>query len=510
MTQIPQAPARYDAGTGIEDIYTLSPLQQGMLFHILSAPKNRFYLDQTVCTLRGKLDPQAFEEAWGRVQNRHPALRTGFLWEGLSKPVQVVYREVPVALEILDWRPLAPRLKDAQLQAFLRDDRRRDFDLTHPPLMRLHLIQMDEQIWRVVWTVSHLISDAWCATTVLSEVVQIYESLRRKEPAMLPKARPYRDFIAWLKRRDLASSEHYWRQRLAGYRKPVHLVEEEDPRWSSRDAGHRQESLRLSTEKTRDLRQLAREHQLTLNTLVQGAWALVLAHQTERDDVVYGTTMAGRPADLEGVEGIVGPFINTLPQRVKMDASRPLVQWLQELQGDQLEMRLHEQAPLRRIQSWSELQDGERLFSCILVFLSFADLIDRNTGSLELSELRYIGRPHYGLTVNVQPGKELILEMTYDMRSYPWVKVCEYLDQLSRVLTSFLRGLSPTVGEVLEDLATDQDRRRENQRRRRRDSNTDKLRITRPVPVRMVKSPSSLSEAQLLQGEGGIPPLGKG
>ncbi len=146
----------------IEDIYTLSSTQQGMLFHILIEPELGMYLEQTLCTLEGKLNVSAFEKAWQQIIERHPSLRTGFVYKNLEKPVQVVYRRVKLAIEQYDWRKLPITEQDKQLNAFVEADRKRGFEISEPPLMRLTLIHIDEEMYQLIWSAYHLILDGWC------------------------------------------------------------------------------------------------------------------------------------------------------------------------------------------------------------------------------------------------------------------------------------------------------------------------------------------------------------
>lgn len=473
----------------IEDIYGLSPLQQGMLFHILSAPGSRLYLDQTLCTLDGALDVDAFQRAWQTVIDRHPGLRTAFMWEGLSKPVQVVYREVPLPIEQADWRHLSPKAQASQLQSFLAEDRRQAYDLTRPPLTRLYLIRMSDDSYQLVWSVSHLVVDAWCSSIVLDEVVRLYEAYRQGSLPVLPAVHPYRDYIAWLRRQELARAESFWTDYLQGFNVPTGLSHE-DPSgtWPGTTLGYRQEDTTLPELDVVALRSRARDLQVTLNTLVQAAWSLVLAHRTDESDVVFGTAVSGRPPSLPGVESIVGLFINTLPHRVTLQRETALGPWLQQVQARQVEIRQYEHTPLAKIQGWSNIPAGLPLFESLVVFLNIVDLERQDTGSLDLRNLRYVGRPHYPLTLQVTPGRrELRLEAVYDVARFRQMTVLEVLGQLKAVLgvLAMRPHATTTVNDVLSLLARSDRDRQLQETRRRRDSNTGKLRLTKAIKVKL-------------------------
>ena len=481
------------AGMGadrIEDIYTLSPLQQGMLFHILSAPDSRLYLDQTLCTLDGRLEVEPFQRAWQTVVDRHPGLRTAFLWEGLSKPVQVVYRGVALPVEQLDWRHLSSSVQRSQLEAFLHQDRQRAFDLTRPPLTRLYLIRMSEDSYQLVWSVYHLVVDAWCSSIILNEVVALYEAYRRGEDAHLEPPPPYREYISWLRRQDLAEAEAFWRQYLQGYNQPCFLARDDfSGTWPGGNTGFRHEQTCLSEVDTVALRSRGREFQLTLNTLVQGAWALLVAHRTGAGDVVFGSAVSGRPPSLPGVESIVGLFINTLPHRVRVSRSAALIPWFKQLQARQVEMRQYEFTPLSKIQGWSEIPAGIPLFESNVVFLNVVDLARQDTGSLAVQNVRYVGRPHYALNLHVNPGSQLGLEMVYDACKFRQSSVHEILHQLKALLQVFVLRPESTVDEIMALLARSDEEKKAEETRKRRDSNTGKLRLTRPIRVRVPGTP---------------------
>jgi surfactin family lipopeptide synthetase C len=182
----------------IEDIYKLSPMQQGMLFHTLYAPDSEVYREQTSCSLKGNLNVSAFQQAWGQVVHRHPILRTAFYWEELSEPLQVVQRQVELPWEQRDWRGLSSLEQHGWLEAFLEADRARGFDLGQAPVMRCALLREAEDTYRFVWSSHHLLLDGWSLSLLLKEVLAFYEAYCRGRELRLESPRPYRDYIAWL------------------------------------------------------------------------------------------------------------------------------------------------------------------------------------------------------------------------------------------------------------------------------------------------------------------------
>ncbi|RMF26124.1 MAG: non-ribosomal peptide synthetase, partial [Chloroflexi bacterium] len=283
----------------VQDFYPLSPMQQGMLFHSLLAPEAGMYIEQLSCTLRGDLDVSAFTRAWQRVVDRHPILRTAFIGEGLKEPIQVVHRRVRLPIEQQDWRTLPPAEQEARLERFLEAERQRGFQLSKPPLMRLALIRVEERAYKFVWTHHHLLMDGWSLPILLQEVLAFYEAFRQGRDLYLPPSRPYRDYIVWLKKQDMARAEAFWRRLLKGFTAPTPLTVDRRPAGDGdgsppEETDYRKLDILLSAETTAALQALARQHQLTLNTLVQGAWALLLSRYSGEDDVVFGATVSGR------------------------------------------------------------------------------------------------------------------------------------------------------------------------------------------------------------------------
>src|SRR6185369_12670863 len=355
----------------IEEIDELSPMQQAMLFHSLMAPGSGVYVLQMSLRLSGRLDLPAFERAWRSLVARHSILRTAFFWEDLGAPRQVVFRQVDLKMERTCWRGLAAAEQEERLASFLAADRARGFELTEAPLLRLTLFELAEDVHQIVWTQHHLVTDGWSQGVVLGELLSTYDAFAAGREPALEAAPSFVDYLAWLKRQDQGAAEAFWRRSLAGFSTPTVLAAREEraeePAGTPGIAARRQD-LALPAAVSTALRAMARRRRLTLNTLAQGAWALLLAQESGREDVVFGVTVAGRPADLPGAESIAGPFLNTLPLRVEVAPERGLHAWLAALQEHQAVARRHEHAPLVDVQRWSGLPPGVALFDHILVF----------------------------------------------------------------------------------------------------------------------------------------------
>jgi amino acid adenylation domain-containing protein/non-ribosomal peptide synthase protein (TIGR01720 family) len=437
---------------GIEDVYPLSPMQEGLLFHSLYAPQGGLYVEQVQNLFRGALDVAALRTAWERVQERHAILRSSFRWEGLRRPLQVVQQQAALPWEEEDWRGLSHTEQREKLEALLRADRERGFELTQAPLMRMTLLRLGESEWQFVWSFHHILLDGWCISLLLQEVFHFYEGYQQGDDVELGRARPYRDYIEWLAKQDLDAAESYWRNRLAGFRAPIHLgIDAESGSDDTKSYG--EQNLELSKESTGVLEALAREQQVTLNTVVQGAWAVLLSRYSGERDVVYGVTVSGRPAELAGVEQMVGLFINTLPLRVEVGVEAEVGSWLQLLQAEQAELRQYEYSPLVEVQGWSEVERGTPLFETLLAFENYpvTKVIGEQSGSeaaVKYEQEWAMERTNYPLTLLVGPGERLLLRALYAEQHYAAETIERVLGHLEQILVSMAAGAQQRVSEL--------------------------------------------------------------
>ena len=310
--------ARY-AGLTIADLYPASPLQQGMLFHSLAAPNSSVFTTQVCCQFDGDLDVAALRRAWADALARHAVLRTAFVIDAVDEFHQAVFQDVQLPWTVEDWshRPACDR--DAALADWLRDDRARGFDISRAPLMRMAVIKQEARRHCFVWTHHHALLDGWSFAMVLGEVFAAYQSRHHGKVPRFADRAPYRDYIAWLQRQDRAAAERYWRETLAGFAGATVLnVDEATGTRRSGAETHDEQILYVDEAATRRIEALAHEQRVTLNTVVQGAWAMLLSKYSGDTDVVFGTTVSGRPSDLPGVEEMIGLFMNGLPLRVEL------------------------------------------------------------------------------------------------------------------------------------------------------------------------------------------------
>ncbi|MBV9773485.1 MAG: amino acid adenylation domain-containing protein, partial [Gemmatimonadetes bacterium] len=435
----------------VEDAYPLTPMQEGMLFHSLMSPAAGAYVVQFGFDLVGELDVDALVRAWQGVVDRYAALRTSFAWEGMESPVQVVHRTAPVPVYREDWRGMPEAEREAHLRAYLRDDRVRGFDPAHAPLMRVLLFRTGDDVHRMVWTHHHLVMDGWSLPLALRDVAALYDAFAAGQEAHLPPARPYREYVAWLGRQDVAEAERFWRRELAGFAAPTPLGVDLPAAARTADAGHLERVVRLPAAETRALQAAGRRHGLTLNTLVQGAWTLLLSRYSGEDEVVFGAVVSGRPHELEGVEEMVGLFINTLPVRVPVPGRARLPEWLGALQRRNVAVREHGYVPLVQVQRWSEVPAGEPLFETAVVFENYP--VPAAMGATERRvEVRLADaeqQTSYPLLLGVDIGAEMTLQLEYD----PGRFAAGAVERVGRHLRALLSGIAAGPERALDELS---------------------------------------------------------
>jgi hypothetical protein len=449
-----------DPATALDDEYELSPMQQGMLYDTIASPEPGMYCIVVSYRLNGSIDVPALFDAWRTVVARHPILRTSFHWHEQSAPTQAVHRAVELPVVEIDWRTLSETDQRTKLAELLEAENRRGFDVTRPPLMRLSLVRCADNVYELVVTHHHLLLDGSCKPLLFAEVFAAYEALRRHEPMALDTPTPYRCFIEWLREQDRTAAERFWRDELAGFAEPTPLW----PRLSVSAAGtdgehsYREHHVALDVAETDRLRSFARSHRLTLNTVVSGAWALLLGHASRRDDVVFGATVNAQPPDLDGIETMLGLFINTLPVRFQVPPAAKVADWLRGAQLHQTRARDYDYTPLSSLQQWSGVARGLPLFESIIVFennLGFGADSERH-GSVEVTDVRAHIRNSLPLTLRCVPGRSLSMQLLHETGRFSSKAVTSIAGALVHVLRALAENnaenSNATVAQMLERL----------------------------------------------------------
>ena len=440
----------------VEDVYPLSPVQKGMLFHSLDEPTSGIYIEQYTCIFSNELDVGNYKLAWESIVKRQPVLRTAFLWDGLDEPLQVVRSEIDLIWKEEDWRNYTLGAVKDQLESFLKTDRESGFNIGHAPLMRFALIQTKEEVFQFVWSFHHMIVDGWSTLAILKEVTAAYNAFCQEQEPVFINRRPYRDYIAWLQNQNFSKTELFWEGQLKGFSSPTplgNILSRQVAR------GHGEMETNLSQETMDALQKLARDNRLTLNTIIQGAWAVLLSRYSGNRDVVFGTTVATRPVDLDGVEDMIGLLINTLPVRTLIDNDTPVLSMLTELQKQQIEMRQFHYSPLVEVKRCSDVSGSQNLFDSIVVFENYPilPLSVEKPGELKISDVHYREQSNYPIAILAVPGIRLQLIIIYDRSLFRDDTISRMLGHFHTVLHSFLDNPKQRLCEL--SLLTNAERR---------------------------------------------------
>ncbi|WP_431685778.1 amino acid adenylation domain-containing protein [Hahella sp. NBU794] len=411
----------------IKNIYPLTPVQEGMLFHALLEPESSAYFQQTAWRLRGELDADAFEQAWRLLAQRHDLLRTLFSHQQSDQPLQIVLHQLPPLIERQDLRHIDSLRADAYCRHFRDNERRQGFDLTQGPLWRISLLRLEDNLWEVVWSHHHILLDGWSYGLLLSELLATYRSLCKGEDAEaqlnLTPTPPFSRYARWLAAQDQDASAQYWRTYMEGFTEPT------EPPFRKYHADAQPESAELSFQlsrgQTERLQSLCAQHGITLNALLQATVATLLARCCDQEDVAFGTVVSGRPADLASVENMVGPFINTVPCRIRVAPDYSLLQLAQTLQQRHLASAPHHYYPLAKIQAAAGFAGQDQgLFNLVMAVENYpVDALvkraaDQSDLGFAVEDVFSFEKTHYDFDLQFMPGERLQGKLIYNRSRY--------------------------------------------------------------------------------------------
>lgn len=427
----------------IDDIYTLTPMQAGLLYHTLQDPTGSMYVEQGRCRLVGRLDASRLISAWRQAVERHDALRTCVQWKGLRHPVQVVHREVELPVTTEDWAGIDYEGSEQRLASWLNKDLEAGFDLTRPPLLRVALLQLTQSEYALVWTFHHLILDAWAEANMLTEVMRFYESGSvAAEPA--PK---FRDYVRWLKTSDNTESLAFWRDYLKGAK----------PRLTAPGRRESNKTIlrQVAPEVERGVRALAANARTTVHSIFLSLWALFLRAWSRRRDAIFGVTVSGRPPELLQASELIGALFNTVPVRALLDDSESVIDMVRRMHANYASLAPHEFTPLSVIRQAAQAETEAELFDTVVVFLNHALTVKGQALSdCEVRDVRCNSRSSYGLTFRVSERAPMTLELLYDESSLETGRADFILDGLHSALRAMASGHDKPAGEVAEILST--------------------------------------------------------
>jgi len=445
---------------GIKDIYPLSPMQEGMLFHALYAPASSAYFMQMSYQLQGDIRIDWLKESLNKLLDRYDILRTCFIHESFHQPLQVVKKQQTADFHFRDISQSPVHAGDRQRQeayikAYKTKDRQRLFDLTKDVLMRLAVIRIEPRFFEFIWSFHHILMDGWCLGILIEEFFDIYKGFLTNHSRSLPPVTPYVTYIRWLERQDKAAAERYWTRTLANYDTAVGVPASGELK-SAGDAEYKRGNIKslLSPEKHRALSALAARQHITLNTLMQVAWAIVLGRCNRARDVVFGAVVSGRSAGIEGMETMIGLFINTIPVRVAFQPDTTLNQLLRNIQDQAIESEPFNHFPLASAQNLTPLK--QNLLNHIIVFENYP-LVEQLEGMMDrkehnkvkigakVSNTTAVDQTGYDFNLLITPGRRISIEFKYNANIYDTSDIHRISGHLLRVLDQFIEDTGAAV-----------------------------------------------------------------
>ncbi len=431
-----------------EDIYELTPMQQGMLFHTLYTEGSDAYIEQFCYDLSGNLDENLFQKAWEEIVQRHGVLRTSFQWKGISKPVQVVRKDAELPWKNVDWSALNGEQIEIEFKKFIKQDRAIGFSMETAPVMRCTLIKLGDNSHKFVWTFHHILMDGWSYPIIQKEVFAVYQALKEGKQADLPRPLPYKQYILWLGQQDKAAAEEFWSKELEGVESPTPLITDSEVRAGENEIDECE--IKLSPQLTSELQSLAKQNRLTLNTIIQGVWSIILSTYSGERDVLFGGTVSGRTPSLKNVEKMVGLFINSLPVRVNVDTDKEIIPWLKTLQSNHIERDQFSYSSLVDIQEWSGMPRGSQLFENILVFENYPldKSLEEGISGIKIKNLRAFERTNFPVTVLITPGESLGIRILYETSKYKAATISQILSGFNTVLSGIAKNPDRKISEL--------------------------------------------------------------
>ncbi|MGI9906278.1 amino acid adenylation domain-containing protein [Bacillus velezensis] len=431
----------------IQDIYPLSFMQEGMLFHSLLDHDSRAYFEQAVFTISGQLDRERFQKSIDAVFERYDIFRTTFIHKNVAKPRQVVLKNRPSRVQFHDISHLDEKAQDKYADRFRKEDKDKGFDLQSDPLMRVSILKKAPERYVCIWSHHHIVMDGWCFGIVMKEFLMIYQSLGDGRLPSLEPVQPYGKYIKWLMKQDRKEAEIFWKTRLADLEQSASL-----PKKSAEPNGELEQAVfTISEEQTNELKNIAARAGATLNTVFQALWGLLLQRVSRCDDAVFGSVVSGRPSDLAGVEKMVGLFINTIPVRVK-SGSFSFLELVRHLQQETLQAEAYSYYPLYDIQAQSPLKQA--LFDHIIVFenvpaqreienVSQAGSFDFAVEDFTMEEVT-----NYGCSIKVIPGSSLYIRLNFDTGIYDRVFMKNIETFLRHMMKSVISDPEMSASEI--------------------------------------------------------------
>jgi len=406
------------AKKNIKNIYALTPMQEGILFQSLYDPESLSYFEQFNFHISGELNIPVFEETWNELMNRHDILRTIFVYKNVPQPLQIVLKKRKIDFVFEDISVLSTEEQDDHCQKYQDKDKLNPFDLSKDVLIRLAVFKLNDTSFNSTWTLHHILLDGWSCGILYEEMMRIYSSLIQGKKTKLPPAVPFSSYIRWLKKQDSKAAKDYWKNYLIDYQKlttiPRITEKQRQDFIDKNDAFDLNESITLALEET------ASKNHVTMNTVLQTVWAILLNKYNAIDDIIFGATVSGRPAEINGIEQMVGLFINAIPVRIKMDGKQRFNELLKKVHNEAAESSNYHYYSLADILNQTDLKQD--LFDHVLVFENYPDpeiLGKDQNNPFVIDSFDVFDHTHFDLTIIIAPEKNKIkFSLTYNQTVY--------------------------------------------------------------------------------------------
>jgi amino acid adenylation domain-containing protein/non-ribosomal peptide synthase protein (TIGR01720 family) len=416
--------AQMKKGKGIENVYPLSPMQSGILFHYLMNPSSSAYFEQGIIHLRGLIDKKLLKESINRLVEQHDILRTIFFHDTAGGPYQVVLKHGPGVCIDPVFEDIS-HLSEPKAAEYLKEAQRKDldkkFNLTNETPMRISLYREGTGTYRMVWSYHHILMDGWCAGVLFKELLQVYEALRAREPMPITLAPPYVNFIRWLAKQDKEPGMDYWREYLQGYDEPAVLAGSDKKQAEASQYVMKEHDFIIEDTLADAIKTTAGRHRVTPNEVFQSAWGILLQRYNNTTDVVFASVVSGRPPEIDGIEHMVGIFINTVPVRIQIEKEKTFSQLLEKMHRKAMLSRSYEYLPLADIQSLTPLNRG--LIDHLLVFENYpvqkeiAKISSEKCG-FTVESVQFIEQTNYDFNVIIIPHRPFVVRLNYNSIVY--------------------------------------------------------------------------------------------
>ena len=430
----------------VEAIYPLNFLQQALLFHSLQEDIDQGFL-RVKCVLKGKINLEAFQNAWRQNIQRHEVLRTSVHWENLEKPVQVVHKEVVLPFTFHDWSENSAPEQKTKYDELINSDGAESLNLTKAPVLRIFLISLSLDKHILFWNCHHILADGWSASIILQDLLAFYDANCSGENATgLPSVPSYKSYLSWLKDQDQKKSKTFWTEVLKDFERPTFVGNRRQPQ-KSLENNFQTKSLKLPEQESQRLRDFSQKNKITLNTLMQGIWAILLSRCVEHTDIAFGTIVSGRSIDLANAERMAGMYMNVLPFRIRLDESEKFSDWLKSLQFQQAKIREFEYCNLDEIMNSGSSADGNLLFDSVVVFENMP-LENIRGGGVSIESFESGLTSNYALTLAVSPLREIKAYLKYNSSIVSEQQISWFFRNLSNLIEIIIENKSNSLSEI--------------------------------------------------------------